>query len=125
MDCETLARLAMTRVDPALQPEVDRHLADCPACRAHWEAQQRLAQSLADLRADVAPFAAPIEVEANLRSAFAQRTQHPGRWERLNLFGLPIAIAAVLAMVTWSLRAPLPTIDPSKTSTVAATPASS
>jgi hypothetical protein len=112
MDCETLSRLLTTGYEPGVQAEVDRHLAECPECRARHESQAALARSLAALRTEVASREAPAQVESALHAAFAQRRRRPRPWRRLDVLGLPLALAAALALVSWALHAPLPTVDP-------------
>ena len=81
----------------------------------------RLTDALAELRGDIASQTPPDEIATKLRAAFARRTRGSRRWEKVNLFGLPLAIAAILALVSWTLRVPLPTIDPTRSPAVDAT----
>ncbi|MBN1937965.1 MAG: zf-HC2 domain-containing protein [Candidatus Aminicenantes bacterium] len=93
MPCLTVDRL-YNYLDGALPPkdkvEVDRHLAECPACRRALEVRKRLAEAAEHLP----PFAAPENFAA---CVMAKVPAAAVKKRRLWTIGLPAAAATVVA----------------------------
>lgn len=107
---ELLAVYALDAVDPDEAAEIEKHLAECPHCRAEVAEHREMAALLNDSRAEVPPemwekLAAAISEPAEVtdlpqRAPLSRSDRYRARWRRLVLpYGSGVLGAAVAALV--------------------------
>ena len=104
MKCSDMKTLLSAYANDELSQEqrtmVEQHLADCADCRATLEGYRQIRQKLAVLQ--VVPSTSDVKeaVMSKVRASGAGKSLS-GRWLRLGLVGVPLAIAAIAALFAW------------------------
>ena len=104
MKCSDMKALLSAYANDELSQEqrtiAEQHLAECADCRATLEAYRQIRQKLAVLQAGPRTSDVKEAVMSKVRASATGRSLS-GRWLRLGLAGVPLAVAAIAALFAW------------------------